>query len=213
MVDALRLSTLPCFFGAIVGWGPITSLTRKIAAPTRESAASASDPQQCHLQGRIAVRAGEVGLGRDPFHLAQGTACLGSAALQLVFITAAVFGWFGWSASGAKPSRLTNLHRLAIAGTILLLSLVIAPLLADIGAAAAYPDTLLLLGSMAAQVLMVLQKYETWVLWFLVNIGYVALYATQDLLFTTVLYVVFTVMAVVGWKAWYESHRSALRSH
>jgi nicotinamide mononucleotide transporter len=136
-----------------------------------------------------------------------------SAALQLVFITAAVFGWFGWSASGAKPSRLTNLHRLAIAGTILLLSLVIAPLLADIGAAAAYPDTLLLLGSMAAQVLMVLQKYETWVLWFLVNIGYVALYATQDLLFTTVLYVVFTVMAVVGWKAWYESHRSALRSH
>jgi nicotinamide mononucleotide transporter len=136
-----------------------------------------------------------------------------SAALQLVFITAAVFGWFGWSSSGAKPSRLTNLHRLAIAGTILLLSLVIAPLLADIGAAAAYPDTLLLLGSMAAQVLMVLQKYETWVLWFLVNIGYVALYASQDLLFTTVLYVVFTVMAVVGWKAWYESHRSALRSH
>jgi len=136
-----------------------------------------------------------------------------SAALQLVFITAAIFGWFGCSASGAKPSRLTNLHRLAIAGTILLLSLVIAPLLADIGAAAAYPDTLLLLGSMAAQVLMVLQKYETWVLWFLVNIGYVALYATQDLLFTTVLYVVFTVMALVGWKAWYESHRSALRSH
>jgi nicotinamide mononucleotide transporter len=136
-----------------------------------------------------------------------------SAALQLVFITAAIFGWFGWSASGAKPSRLTNLHRVAIAGTILLLSLVIAPLLAEIGAAAAYPDTLLLLGSMAAQVLMVLQKYETWVLWFLVNIGYVALYATQDLLFTTVLYVVFTVMAIVGWKAWYESHRSALRSH
>ena len=136
-----------------------------------------------------------------------------SAALQLVLITAAIFGWFGWSASGAKPSRLTNLHRVAIVGTILLLSLVIAPLLADIGAAAAYPDTLLLLGSMAAQVLMVLQKYETWVLWFLVNIGYVALYATQDLLFTTVLYVVFTVMAVVGWKAWYESHRSALRSH
>ena len=136
-----------------------------------------------------------------------------SAALQLVFIAAAVVGWFGWSASGAKPSRLTNLHRVAIAGAILLLSLIIAPLLADIGAAAAYPDTLLLLGSMAAQILMVLQKYETWVLWFLVNIGYVALYASQDLLFTTVLYVVFTVMALIGWKAWYESHRSALRSN
>ena len=136
-----------------------------------------------------------------------------SAALQLVFIAAAVVGWFGWSATGAKPSRLTNLHRIAIAGSILLLSLIIAPLLADIGAAAAYPDTLLLLGSMAAQILMVLQKYETWVLWFLVNIGYVALYASQDLLFTTVLYVVFTVMALIGWKAWYESHRSALRSN
>jgi len=136
-----------------------------------------------------------------------------SAALQLVFIAAAVVGWFGWSATGAKPSRLSNLHRIAIAGAILLLSLIIAPLLADIGAAAAYPDTLLLLGSMAAQILMVLQKYETWVLWFLVNMGYVALYASQDLLFTTVLYVVFTVMALIGWKAWYESHRSALRSN
>lgn len=135
-----------------------------------------------------------------------------SAALQIVFIVAAIFGWFGWSATGAEPSRLTNLHRLAIAGTVVALSLIVAPLLADIGAAAAYPDTLLLLGSIAAQILMVLQKYETWVLWFLVNIGYVALYASQELLFTTVLYVAFTVMAIIGWKAWYESHRSATRS-
>lgn len=135
-----------------------------------------------------------------------------SAALQIVFIVAAIFGWFGWSATGAEPSRLTNLLRLAIAGTVLALSLIVAPLLADIGAAAAYPDTLLLLGSIAAQILMVLQKYETWVLWFMVNIGYVALYASQELLFTTVLYVAFTVMAIIGWKAWYESHRSATRS-
>lgn len=134
-----------------------------------------------------------------------------SAALQIVFIVAAIFGWFGWSATGAEPSRLTNLLRLAIAGTVLALSLIVAPLLADIGAAAAYPDTLLLLGSIAAQILMVLQKYETWVLWFMVNIGYVALYASQELLFTTVLYVAFTVMAIIGWKAWYESHRSATR--
>lgn len=135
-----------------------------------------------------------------------------SAALQLVFITAAIFGWFGWSSTGAKPSRLSNLQRLIALGTVLLLSVTIAPVLADIGAAAAYPDTLLLLGSMAAQILMVLQKYETWVLWFLVNVGYVALYSSQELLFTTVLYVVFTIMALIGWKAWYGSHRRAVRS-
>lgn len=135
-----------------------------------------------------------------------------SAALQIVFITAAIFGWFGWSTSGAKPSRLSNRNRVLLAIGIIVISIVVAPLLADIGAAAAYPDTLLLLGSMAAQILMVLQRYETWVLWLLVNIGYVALYASQDLLFTTVLYIAFTIMAIIGWKAWYESHRSTSRS-
>lgn len=135
-----------------------------------------------------------------------------SAALQLVFIAAAVMGWFGWEVTGAKPGPFKNKYRaltlLAIIGATLLL----APVLKEIGATAALPDSLLLFGSLAAQILMVYEKYDSWPLWLVVDAGYVALYASQGLLFTTLLYIAFTIMAAMGWSAWYGTHRRAIRS-
>lgn len=135
-----------------------------------------------------------------------------SAALQLVFIAAAIAGWFGWEVSGVKPSPMSNQMRFNIVVAIVLIADHVAPLMHDIGAAAAYPDTILLLGSIAAQVLMVYQKYDNWTLWFIVDGAYVALYASQGLLFTALLYVAFTVMAALGWGTWYATHRRAIRS-
>ena len=53
---------------------------------------------------------------------------------------------------------------------------------------------------------------RVWPLWLVVDAGYVALYASQGLLFTTLLYVAFTVLAALGWSKWYAVHRSAIRS-
>lgn len=135
-----------------------------------------------------------------------------SAALQLVFIAAAVAGWFGWEVSGAKPSSLSWQMRFNIAIAIIVLAREIAPFLSDIGAAAAHVDTLLLLGSISAQLLMVYQKYDNWTLWFIVDAAYVALYASQGLLFTALLYVLFTIMAAIGWGTWYATYRRTSRS-
>ena len=133
-----------------------------------------------------------------------------SAALQLVFIAAAIAGWFGWEATGAKPGALSLELRLITIVGIMAATALLVPVLTDLGATAALPDTLLLFGSLAAQILMVYEKYENWVLWLIVDAGYVALYASQGLLFTTVLYIAFTIMAAVGWRAWYGTHRRAL---
>lgn len=137
---------------------------------------------------------------------------LASALLQIVFIIAALAGWFGWEATGAKPGPFSNKYRLLTIAGIIGATLIFAPLLTKIGAVAAYPDALLFFGSLAAQLLMVYQKYDSWPLWLVVDAGYVALYASQGLLFTTVLYVAFTVMAAMGWSSWYGSHRRAIRS-
>lgn len=133
-----------------------------------------------------------------------------SAALQLVFIAAAIAGWFGWEATGAKPGALSLELRLITIVGIMAATALLVPVLTDLGATAALPDTLLLFGSLAAQILMVYEKYENWVLWLIVDAGYVALYASQGLLFTTVLYIAFTIMAAVGWRTWYGTHRRAL---
>ena len=135
-----------------------------------------------------------------------------SALLQLVFIAAAVAGWFGWQKTGARPAPLSNQMRFNIVIAVIVAAHEFAPLLAHFGAVAAYPDTLLLMGSIAAQLLMVYEKYDNWTLWFVVDAGYVALYASQHLLFTTVLYIAFTVMAALGWSTWYATHRRAIRS-
>ena len=135
-----------------------------------------------------------------------------SAALQIVFIVAAILGWYGWEPTGAKPGPVNNKYRAAIIASILIATLALAPVLKSIGAASTYIDAILFFGSFAAQMLMVYEKYESWPLWLIVDAGYVALYASQGLLFTTLLYVVFTVLAALGWSKWYAAHRSAIRS-
>jgi nicotinamide mononucleotide transporter len=135
-----------------------------------------------------------------------------SAALQIVFIIAAIAGWFGWEPSGAKPGRLKNSHRAYVLVAIILATLALAPLLKYWGAASTYADAILFFGSLSAQILMVYQKFETWIIWLIVDAGYVALYASQDLPFTTALYVTFTILAAMGWGKWYGAHRSASRS-
>ena len=134
-----------------------------------------------------------------------------SAALQIVFIVAAIFGWFGWEPTGAKPAPLKNKYRVATFAAIILATLALAPVLKSWGAASTYADAVLFFGSLTAQILMVYEKYESWILWLIVDAGYVALYATQDLLFTSLLYLVFTVLAALGWRKWYAAHRRAIR--
>ena len=135
-----------------------------------------------------------------------------SAALQIVFIIAAVLGWFGWEPSGAKPGAVKNKQRVLILIAITLSTLALAPILKTMGAASTYVDAVLFFGSLAAQILMVYEKYENWPLWLVVDAGYTALYASQKLLFTSLLYAAFTVLAAMGWSKWYAAHRSAIRS-
>jgi nicotinamide mononucleotide transporter len=78
----------------------------------------------------------------------------------------------------------------------------VAPALASIGAAATWQDSFGLIFSVLAQILMVKQYTETWLIWLVVNVSYVVLYAEQDLWFTSALYVLFTLVAVRGWYKW-----------
>lgn len=135
-----------------------------------------------------------------------------SAALQIIFIAAAVMGWFGWEVSGAKPGPFANKYRLLTAVGIVFATLLLFPVMKHFGAAAALPDTFLFFGSFAAQLLMVYEKYDNWPLWLIVDAGYTILYITQKLYFTSILYFVFTILAAMGWSAWYGTHRRAIRS-
>ena len=122
-----------------------------------------------------------------------------SAALQIVFIVAAVWGWFGWAPTGAEPGVLSNRNRVIWAmATIVSVSL--------LGAAATWSDAFLLIASLIAQILMVYEKIETWILWIIVDVVGTIQYAVLGYWFTAVLYFAFTVVAFVGWKRWNVSY-------
>ena len=137
---------------------------------------------------------------------------IGSAALQLVFIAAAVLGWFGWAPTGAVPGRLNNRARLYVVLIVLVLWALLEPLLSHMGAAATIVDSFLFVGSLVAQVLMVCEKTDNWPLWFVVDLAGTILYFKQEYYFTSFLYLVFTAIALIGWWRWNADQRSASRS-
>ncbi len=128
-----------------------------------------------------------------------------SAALQIVFILAAIWGWRDWAPSGAVPSALTRRQIYLLSLGTLVTTAALTPILSNIGAAATWSDAFLLIGSLVAQVLMVYEKYESWVLWLIVDAVGTIEYAVLGYWFTALLYFSFTLIAVLGWKRWYVS--------
>lgn len=128
-----------------------------------------------------------------------------SALLQIVFIGAAIYGWFGWAPTGAVPGTISTRYRIRIAIGTLVSVAVLSPVLANIGAAATWTDAFILIASIVAQLLMVYEKYETWVLWLIVNVVATVQYLTLGYWFTALLYGVFAIVAILGWKRWHGS--------
>ncbi|MEN9923611.1 MAG: hypothetical protein RIS09_1125 [Actinomycetota bacterium] len=125
-----------------------------------------------------------------------------SALLQIVFILAGIWGWFGWGPRGAEPSKLKTSERMLWLFAVVSLWVVLTPLFSNLGAAATTLDTFILVGSLIAQILMVLEKYEAWIIWFVVDVVGTIHYWRQDLWFTSLLYAVFTIVAIFGFKRW-----------
>ena len=131
-----------------------------------------------------------------------------SAAMQLIFMGAAIWGWFSWGREGVEvPGRLDPVRRAVGLAAVVALWALVAPLLQRIGGAATWGDAFMLVGSLAGQLLMVAKKIETWAVWIAVNTVGTLLYASQGLYFTSLFYAVLIGMAITGWRAW--SRRAA----
>jgi nicotinamide mononucleotide transporter len=128
-----------------------------------------------------------------------------SAILQIIFIAAAIYGWFGWAPTGAVPGTISTRNRIRIAIATLVSVSVLSPVLAGVNAAATWTDAFILIASLVAQLLMIYEKYETWVLWLIVNVVATVQYLSLGYWFTAILYAVFAIVAILGWKRWRAS--------
>jgi nicotinamide mononucleotide transporter len=133
----------------------------------------------------------------------------GEAALQLFFVAVSAWGWHQWlrgRGAGGAPLRV---HRLATrlrwrvaAATLLAWPALGLLLQRATDSDVPFLDALPTVGSIAGQLLLGRKLIETWPVWIAVNVFSVGLFAFKGLWLTVVLYALFAVMALLGWRQW-----------
>jgi nicotinamide mononucleotide transporter len=133
----------------------------------------------------------------------------GEASLQIVFVVLALWGWWQWlrglaPAGGAlQVRRMTNRQRAwAVAATLAAWPLLALLLARTTDTDVPWLDALPTAGSITGQLLLGRKFVETWAAWLAVNVFSVGLFAYKGLTLTVVLYALFAVLSVVGWRAW-----------
>jgi nicotinamide mononucleotide transporter len=134
-----------------------------------------------------------------------------NAALQIVYLALAAWGWRAWLRGGTR--RLTvqraspRLLALTLAG-IVVATAALYPLLRAVDDPAPFLDSLTTGMSLGAQALLNFKRLETWHLWLAVDLIYVPFYASQDLWLTAAIYVGFLGLCVMGLRNWGAATRA-----
>jgi len=135
------------------------------------------------------------------------------ASLQVFFLITSVLGWLAWQKdkAGASDTELPVTWTPTLERWAYLVLTVISSV--GIGFAfdrytdahVPYWDAGCAGISVAAQILMMKRRIESWHLWVIVDVIYTALYATKGAWLTVILYGIFAVIAVAGLRAWRKS--------
>jgi nicotinamide mononucleotide transporter len=132
----------------------------------------------------------------------------GDAGLQFMFIAVAFWGWWQWrrGTRAFRPLRVARLPRNGWLGIVLVWSalwLAIAYALARFtDTDVAWWDAFVTAGSIVGQLLLARKWIENWPVWVAVNAAAVGLFVHKALYLTAVLYALFLLMAVWGWRVW-----------
>ena len=131
----------------------------------------------------------------------------GEASLQFVFVAIALWGWWQWLRGSAGSVLLV--HRLGKRGRLLALAatLIAWPILGLLlqrwtDSDVPFLDALPTVASITGQLLLGRKLVENWPVWLAVNVVSIALFASKGLWLTVLLYALFALLSVVGWRAW-----------
>jgi nicotinamide mononucleotide transporter len=131
--------------------------------------------------------------------------------LHILYCILSVYGLYTWTKRG-NNGVLLAISKIKTGQLIagLAVSLIGAFFLAYILGAysnADYPfcDSALTSLCIYAQILQTRKKIENWYVWIAADAGYIALYAAKGLIFTSVLYAVYCILAWRGLKEWQKA--------
>jgi nicotinamide mononucleotide transporter len=133
------------------------------------------------------------------------------AGLQIFFMSISIYGWWKWLYGGKDHSALTVAHTTRalgwkLAGMTVASAVAIYFLLRRFSDSdVPYGDATTTAMSLTAQFMLGRKLIENWLLWIAANMLYIGLYCYKRLYLTAFLYVIFSVMCVMGYKGWKKS--------
>jgi nicotinamide mononucleotide transporter len=133
----------------------------------------------------------------------------GEASLQIFFAVVAGWGWWQWVRGHDAQGHALVVHRMSrrLATGASLATLAAWPLLGLLlrrytDSDVPWLDGLSTAGSVTGQFLLGRKYIENWAVWLAVNVFSVVLFTVKGLWLTVILYAIFAVLSVAGWKAW-----------
>jgi nicotinamide mononucleotide transporter len=136
------------------------------------------------------------------------------AGINLFYFGMSVYGWYKWTRKTSKPplkitastprNWLTSLFMFLVSGVIILLLLLYFKA-GDVeywSTRVPYIDTFTTAIFIVGMWLMAIKKLENWIFWIIGDVISIPLYAYKGLVFTSFQFLVFLVLAVMGYMAW-----------
>lgn len=129
--------------------------------------------------------------------------------LQIMFCIISIYGWHQWTYNKElqlekKVMYKASYKEMVFLCMLFLVSSITLSYFLRIYTDASFPelDSTLTCGSLIAQYLQTKKKIQNWIIWILVDIVYVFLFAYKGLYTTAALYTVYCIMAFRGYKKW-----------
>ena len=128
--------------------------------------------------------------------------------LQVVYLLLSIYGWYQWLRGGVgntelKVSRTSRRAWTVLSGVGVVIWLALGTITKQFpGAAIPYIDAATTSTSLVAQYMITRKLIENWIVWIVVDTAYVALFIWRGLYAFAVLYAVYLVLAVFGYREW-----------
>ena len=145
-------------------------------------------------------------------YLFHSVALLSESALNVFYVVMAVYGWYQWRFGSRDHDRLPISswsvgRHLKIIGVTALFVPLLGYYMSRHGAAYPYLDALTSCFAVVTTYMVTVKVLENWLYWLVIDGLSIYLYAQKGLYLTVVLFVVYLVLAVLGYLHWRRLYR------
>lgn len=135
--------------------------------------------------------------------------------LHVIYIFLQIYGWYNWKYGGNNQSTLhitLAKNKWLWTSLTIILSFFLGYIMeTKTDASYPYPDAFITIASLAAQYLLIKKVLASWLFWIVVDVVAITVYFYKGLYFTTILYLLFLVMAIIGYLEWKKAYKEELK--